>query len=69
MFRILCAVLVGGAFAGAGLSIVGMFLFWPAVGGIDFFVAELVAIVANVGFAVLIWRYLVKRKYASHDPR
>jgi predicted alpha/beta hydrolase len=44
-----------------------MFLLWPAAGGIDFFVAQLVAIVANAGFAVLIWRYLVKRNYPSHD--
>jgi fructose-specific phosphotransferase system IIC component len=66
MLRILCAVLVGSAFAGTALSIIGTFLLWPADGVIDFLVAQVVAIVVSVGYAVLIWRYFVQRKYASH---
>jgi hypothetical protein len=67
MLRIVGAVLVGSAYAGTGLSIIGIFLLWPADGAIDFLVAQLVAIVVSVGYAVVIWRYLVQRKYASHD--
>jgi membrane protein implicated in regulation of membrane protease activity len=60
--RILGAVMVGSAFAGIGLLMIGLFIVKPQGPVFEYYAVQLVACVVNLGIAALIWRYAVRRR-------
>jgi uncharacterized membrane protein YbhN (UPF0104 family) len=68
--RILGAVMVGSAFAGIGLLMIGLFIVKPQGPVFEYYTLQLVACVVNLGIAALIWRYAVRwRRRRPDSPR